>query len=102
MRIGSQVMEIRGTTALVTGATGGIGHAIARALSASGASLVLTGRRADVLAPLADETGGRALAVDLSIPGEVDRLVAEAGPVDILVANAALPASGTLDSFDAG
>lgn len=92
-------MKIEGATALVTGATGGIGQAIARALHARGAKLVLTGRRADVLEPLAQECAGRALAVDLSVAAEVDRLAQEAGPVDILVANAGLPASGTLDSF---
>lgn len=92
-------MEIAGTNALVTGATGGIGQAIARALAERGASVVLTGRRADVLEPLAAESGGRALAVDLSRREEVDRLLADCGEVDILVANAALPASGRLDSF---
>lgn len=92
-------MQISGSTVLLTGATGGIGQAIARALKARGAKLVLTGRRSEVLEPLAAETGGRALAIDLSERSEVARLVAEAGEVDILVANAALPASGTLDSF---
>ena len=52
-----------------------------------------------MLEPLAAEVGGRALAADLSIPTELRRLIEEAGDVDILVANAALPASGTLDSF---
>jgi short-subunit dehydrogenase len=92
-------MQISGSTVLLTGATGGIGHAIARALAGRGANLILTGRRADVLEPLAAECGGRALAVDLAIPDDVERLVRDAGEVDILVANAALPASGTLDSF---
>jgi short-subunit dehydrogenase len=92
-------MQISGATVLITGATGGIGHAIARALAPRGASLILTGRRSDVLEPLAAETGARALSVDLADPAEVDRLVREAGEVDILIANAALPASGTLDSF---
>lgn len=92
-------MQISGSTVLLTGATGGIGHAIARALAGRGANLILTGRRADVLEPLAADCGGRALAVDLAIPDEVERLVRDAGEVDILVANAALPASGTLDSF---
>ncbi len=92
-------MDISGSTVLLTGATGGLGQAIARALSAKGAALILTGRRTDVLEPLASELGARALAVDLSEPTEVDRLLSEAGELDILVANAALPASGLLDSF---
>jgi uncharacterized protein len=92
-------VQISGSTVLLTGATGGIGQATARALKQRGAELILTGRRTDVLEPLAAELGARTLAVDLSIPTEVDRLIAEAGPVDILVANAALPASGRLNSF---
>jgi uncharacterized protein len=92
-------MEISGSKVLLTGATGGLGHAIARSLSARGADLILTGRRLDVLEPLASELSARALAVDLSEAAEVERLLGEAGDVDILVANAALPASGMLDSF---
>jgi short-subunit dehydrogenase len=92
-------MRISGSTVLLTGATGGIGQATARALKQQGAQLILSGRRTDVLEPLAAELDARTLAVDLSIPAEVDRLISEAGPVDILVANAALPASGLLDSF---
>ncbi len=92
-------MQISGSTVLLTGATGGIGHAIARALSQRGAELILTGRRSEVLESLAAELGGRALAVDLADRSEVARLAAESAEVDILVANAALPASGTLDSF---
>jgi uncharacterized protein len=92
-------VEISGSTVLLTGATGGIGHAIARGLAGRGAKLILTGRRTDVLEPLAAELGGRALAVDLAEREEVERLANEAGEVDILVANAALPASGRLESF---
>ncbi len=92
-------MRISGSTVLLTGASGGLGHAIARALAGSGASLVLTGRRTDVLQPLAAELDARSLAVDLAVPAEIDRLLSEAGEVDVLVANAALPASGTLESF---
>jgi short-subunit dehydrogenase len=81
---------------LITGATGGIGRAIARAFAARGATLTLTGRRADVLEPLAQELGGRAVACDLSDRADLDDLVASAGAIDVLVANAALPASGEL------
>lgn len=92
-------MQISGSKVLLTGATGGLGHAIARALSAKGALLTISGRRVDVLEPLASELHARALAVDLSEPAEVDRLLSEAGEIDILVANAALPGSGKLDSL---
>lgn len=93
-------MELNGSRVLLTGATGGIGHAVARALSARGASLVLTGRRTDVLEPLAQETGGQALACDLSDRDAVDRLLDDAGDVDVLVANAALPGSGPLLEYE--
>jgi short-subunit dehydrogenase len=92
-------VNLGGRTALVTGATGGIGAAIARALSARGVTLLLSGRRTDVLEPLAAELGGRALGCDLSDPAAVDRLADEAASVDVLVANAALPASGPLTTF---
>jgi uncharacterized protein len=81
---------------LLTGATGGIGHAIARAFAGKGASVVLTGRRAEVLEPLATEVGGRPVACDLSQREDLGRLLQEAGEVDVLVANAALPATGVL------
>ncbi len=92
-------MELHGRTALVTGATGGLGQAIARGLAARGARPVLTGRRADVLEALAAETGGRAIACDLADPADLDRLLDEAGDVDVLVANAGLPGSGHLTTF---
>jgi short-subunit dehydrogenase len=89
-------MDLLSGRVLVTGATGGIGQAIARAFASRAATLLLTGRRAEVLEPLADEVGGRAMSVDLSSREEVDRLLGEAGDVDVLVANAGLPASGVL------
>jgi uncharacterized protein len=92
-------MQLGGATTLLTGASGGLGHAIARALAGRGALLLLSGRRADALEPLAAEVGGRAVAADLSDPAGVERLLAEAGPIDVLVANAGLPGSGALDSF---
>lgn len=92
-------MNVSGRTVLLTGATGGIGHAIARLLAQRGARLVLAGRRADVLETLAGELGARTLAVDLADPSAVDAAAAEHGDADIVVANAALPASGRLGSF---
>ena len=89
-------MSLLSGKVLVTGATGGIGHAIARALAPHGANLILTGRREQLLEPLADELGGRAIGCDLSDRAEVDRLLQETADVDVLVANAALPASGLL------
>jgi short-subunit dehydrogenase len=92
-------MNLSGRTVLLTGATGGLGHAIARALASRGAKLVLTGRRADVLEPLAAEIGGRAVPCDLADRAQVDKLIADSLDVDVLVANAALPASGPLLDF---
>jgi short-subunit dehydrogenase len=93
-------MHISGSNVLLTGASGGLGQAIARTLAANGAKLTLTGRRVDVLEPLASELPrARVIAVDLSDPQEVDRLLEQAGEVQILIANAALPGSGMLESF---
>jgi short-subunit dehydrogenase len=92
-------MLLSGRTALLTGATGGLGHAIARRLHRSGAQLILTGRRTDVLEPLAQELGARSLATDLCDRDAVARLADECADVDVLIANAALPASGPLTSF---
>jgi short-subunit dehydrogenase len=89
------VSIVRGSV-LVTGATGGIGNAIAREFSARGANLVVTGRRVDALESLAGALGARAIPCDLSDRLQVDRLVSEVGEIDVLVANAGLPASGML------
>jgi uncharacterized protein len=89
-----------GARVLLTGATGGIGQAIARRLSSEGAQLVLTGRRSDALHALADELGARALVIDLALREEVERLLATAGEIDLLIANAALPGSGRLATLE--
>jgi uncharacterized protein len=92
-------VNLAGRSVLLTGATGGLGHAIARRLHRAGASLVLSGRRADVLEPLAAEVEGRTAAADLADPDAVARLAARWADVDVLVSNAGLPASGPLGSF---
>ncbi|MEU7164400.1 SDR family NAD(P)-dependent oxidoreductase [Streptomyces morookaense] len=92
-------MDLRGAKVLVTGATGGIGRALAVGLAARGGEVVLTGRRTDVLEPLAERLGGRAIAADLSDRDAVGELLEEAGEIDVLVANAALPASGLLPDY---
>ncbi|HEY6692490.1 MAG TPA: SDR family NAD(P)-dependent oxidoreductase, partial [Solirubrobacteraceae bacterium] len=92
-------MNLGGRTALVTGASGGLGQAIARGLAARGAEVVLSARKVEVLDALAAEIGGRVVACDLSDRAAVGRLVDEAGPVDVLVANAGVPGSGPLESF---
>ena len=94
-------VQIGGATVLVTGASGGLGGAIARALDGRGAQTLLSGRREEVLERLKHELGGRprVLVTDLSDPGGARELAEQAGEVDVLVANAALPASGPIDDF---
>jgi 3-oxoacyl-[acyl-carrier protein] reductase len=90
------MFDLTGQTALVTGASGGIGGAIARALHRQGAAVGLTGTREAALATLAAEFGERAhvLAADLTDPDAPDRLVRDAeaalGQIDILVNNAGI------------
>ncbi len=95
-------MKLEGKTVLLTGATGGLGNAIARALADRGATLVLSGRKAEALAELADSLPGdhRIAPADLGLEGAAERLAADAGDVDGLVANAGLPGTGRLESFD--
>jgi short-subunit dehydrogenase len=92
-------MSVLSGTVLLTGASGGIGEAIARAVAPRGAQLILSGRRRVVLEPLGLELGARVIVADLSRREEVERLVAEAGQIDVLIANAGLPAGGLLVDF---
>ena len=89
------MFDLSGKTALVTGATGGIGGAIARALRAQGAKVAISGTRREVLDQLASELGGAAvLPCDLADKDSVEALVPDAekalGQLDILVANAGI------------
>jgi short-subunit dehydrogenase len=95
-------MDLSGRTALLTGATGGLGRAIATALAGRGAALVLSGRKPEALEELAvglPGQGHRTVPADLAAAGAAEQLAAEAGAVDILVANAGLPGTGRLPDF---
>ncbi|RPE38484.1 NAD(P)-dependent dehydrogenase (short-subunit alcohol dehydrogenase family) [Streptomyces sp. Ag109_O5-1] len=86
--------QLDGKTALVTGASSGIGLAIARRFAAEGATVYLTGRRKDALDAAVAQVGARGIAIqgDASDLGDLDRLFAEianrSGCLDIVVANA--------------
>lgn len=91
------MFDLSGNSALITGASGGIGAAIARALHASGATVVLHGTRAERLATLADELGDRAHVVTANLAdrtdaaGLIDEAAAAVGaPISILVNNAGI------------
>ncbi|MEV4934496.1 MULTISPECIES: 3-oxoacyl-[acyl-carrier-protein] reductase [unclassified Sphingobium] len=91
------MFDLTGMTALVTGASGGIGSAIARALAAQGATLALSGSNEEKLKAFAAELGGdhRTLVCNLGDPAAVDGLVGQAvealgGKIDILVNNAGI------------
>jgi short-subunit dehydrogenase len=95
-------MELAGRKALLTGATGGLGRAIARAMAERGAVLSLSARKREALETLAAElpgSGHTVLPADLAEPGEAERLASETAGAEILVANAGLPAAGRLEDF---
>lgn len=100
--------ELKGRTALVTGASGGLGTHIARALAREGMNVVVTGRREDVLAAVADELSSlgvqvRAVPADLSDLSQIDPLIerseTELGPVDLLVNNAGVEITSAFTSY---
>jgi short-subunit dehydrogenase len=94
-------MELGGARVLLTGASGGLGRAIAAALSAEGARVLLSGRRGQALQELAEGLDGAAevLVADLADAASAVALAEDAGAVDVLVASAGLPASGPLSDF---
>jgi short-subunit dehydrogenase len=97
-------VDLQGKRLLLSGATGGIGRAIAEELAGNGASLVLSSRKEEQLQEVARSLPGGAsrhqvIVADLAESGAAEKLVENAGDVDGLVANAALPASGKLEHF---
>jgi short-subunit dehydrogenase len=97
-------MELAGRTALLTGATGGLGRAMAEALAGRGSTLLLSGRKREALEEMAAGLPGerhRALPADLAEPGAAEKLAEDAGAADILIANAGLPGAGRLTDFSA-
>ena len=89
--------SLTGRLALVTGASRGIGSAVARELARAGASVVVGYRSGqDEAEALAAEIGGRAVQADVSSPDDARRLVEETGDVDVLVNNAGLTRDGLL------
>ncbi|MFL5898471.1 MAG: SDR family NAD(P)-dependent oxidoreductase [Solirubrobacterales bacterium] len=95
-------MNLSGRKTLVTGATGGLGRAMAKALAERGALLTLSARNRAALEAMAAElpgAGHRVLPADLAEPEAAERLAAEAAGTEILVANAGLPGAGKVDEF---
>ncbi len=93
-------LNLKGRTALITGASRGIGLAIAKALAAEGVSLTLVARDPERLNTVCKELKAKALPFDLSIPDNIPALVEACGDVDILVNNAGGIPRGTLEEID--
>ena len=101
----NQQRDLEGISALVTGATSGIGQAAAVELGRHGAEIVVHGRDADRGSAVVDRisaAGGKArfVAADLTDPAQVDHLVEQAGPVDVLVNNAGFAWFGPTAELD--
>ncbi|MFI0462608.1 SDR family NAD(P)-dependent oxidoreductase [Saccharopolyspora sp. 5N102] len=94
-------LPVRGRTALVTGASSGIGAATAAELGSRGCRVVLVGRDERRLAEVAGRTGGQPLPADLTESAGLDRVAAAAREVDLLVHSAGIGWAGDLDSMPA-
>src|SRR3954462_12191713 len=93
-------MDLEGKGVVITGATRGIGRALAAGMAAAGADVRLVARSAEALDDLAEQVGGTAHPCDLTDPravaGLINRIEAEGGPIDVLVNNAGIDATGWL------
>ncbi len=94
-------MEISGRSVLLTGASGGLGAAIADELAARGAKLTVTARRVEQLEQLAARTGARVLVADLCDPAGLEQVCAAAREADVLVANAGMGSDVGLEEMTA-
>ncbi len=93
-------------TVLITGGSGGIGRCVARRFVDGGDAVTITGRRSEPLADAARQTGARAARCDVSRPSDVEQLMGDVGPIDVLVALAGgntdfdVPPGGADDSLE--
>ncbi len=103
------LFDLTGRTALITGASRGIGYAIATALAGAGARVILNGRQHTALAQAADRLREAGAAVETrsfdvthaaSVNEAIDAIEADSGPIDILVNNAGIQRRGPLETFD--
>lgn len=97
-------MDFSGKRVLLTGAAGGLGEITARAFAEAGATLILSSRNEQKLQEIADSLPGgphEVVAADLLAPGAPQDVVARAGQIDILVANAGRPGGWALDETEA-
>ena len=110
MAAGAELFDLTGKTALITGSSQGIGHALAEGLAGAGARVVLNGRdetRLDDARKRLEETGATVAALPFdatdhaAVRAAVDDQEARSGPIDILVNNAGMQHRGTLETFDA-
>lgn len=92
-------MTIAGRRALITGASSGIGAATASVLAAAGCTVTLVGRDKEKLADVAARTGGTAMAADLTVPADLERVSEAATEADLLINNAGTGWAGTVDAM---